>query len=83
VAEPARADVEPEPVIQAVEELDRPDDESADDLTDAVIESLAVDNVCRYARAALEVAEIHDVQAEKKGWDPSSCFRTRPSSSSR
>lgn len=50
-------------------ETDRASAESANDITDADIEKLAVDYVSQYARMELEVVEICDVQAMKKGWD--------------
>lgn len=68
-AAPAAPDGQATGDLPPVDELDDSEGDSTDPVTDAVIEGLAIDYVCRYARAALEVAEIRDVQAEKKGWD--------------
>jgi hypothetical protein len=54
---------------EGADELVVPPDNVTDEVTDSAIERLAVEYVCKYARAVLEVVEIRDVQLDNKGWD--------------
>jgi len=66
---PSAPDLQTNSQAPVARETAEPDGDGTDAVADAVIERLAVDYVRRYARSALEVAEIRDVQADNKGWD--------------